>query len=382
MKNILFYDDGSTFGGHIVTAVAAAQYLVNNTDLNVSFIFFEGNTRLHESLNYINQQGKKINVYPMKYSSSKLQTIKSFFYPLKVKKIRNFISTFAPDVVILAQGSSEACSLGLIAAKKGNYRTISFIALPHKISLMKGKLAALRDSINYYYHSLPDEFITISNSGKAMLVEQGVKSKISVVYCGPELKLCKFQGKSESRRKYGINDEDYVVALIGRIQFLHKGHDFLIDSISKYLNKLENIKLLIVGDGPDENLLKSLIDSKGLNKLVTFVPWSHDLSYIYSAIDMLIIPSRFEGLPLVMLEAMYYSLPIVASNVDGMAEVLPKEWLFKFGNSNSLIETMLRVKHKDNTEALSKNKALILTKFNFDRFGQNFYKAICDQQLS
>ena len=83
-----------------------------------------------------------------------------------------------------------------------------------------------------------------------------------------------------------------------------------------------------------------------------------------------------------MLEAMYYSLPIVASNVDGMAEVLPKEWLFKFGDSNSLIETMLRIKHKDNTEALSKNKSLILTQFNFERFGENFYKAICEQQLS
>jgi glycosyltransferase involved in cell wall biosynthesis len=241
---------------------------------------------------------------------------------------------------------------------------------------MKGKLAAIRDRINLYYHSLPDEFIAISNSGKNMLVQQGVRSKISVVYCGPELQLCKLQDRSESRRKYGINDKDYVVGLIGRIQFLHKGHDFLIDSISKYLNKLENIKLIIVGDGPDENILKSLINSKGLNKLVTLVPWSNDLSYIYSAIDMLVIPSRFEGLPLVMLEAMYYSLPIVASNVDGMAEVLPKEWLFQFCDSHSLIETMLRVKHKDNTKILSNNKSRILTEFNYNRFGENFYKAI------
>lgn len=380
MMNVLFYDDGSSFGGHHVTVIDAIQYLVENTDIDVGFLFYEGNIRLHERLNLIKQEGGIIALYPMKYKQAKLKTIGALFSS-SIRKIKDLMTKINPDIVIVAQGSIEMCSLGVLAAKRGNYKTVSFIALPQKISVMKGKMALLRDIINLYYYRLPDGFITISNSAKSMLIQHGVKSKISVAYCGPNLKLCKLQDRSEARSKYGIDKGDYVVALIGRIQFVHKGHDFLIDSISKHLGKLEkeNIRLIFVGDGPDESLLKSMIKSKNLNNIVSFVPWGNDLSYIYSAIDMLIIPSRFEGIPLVMLEAMYYGIPIVASNLDGIAEVLPREWLFQYGDGDSLIETLLNVKNRDddNTELLAKNKLRILTTSNAEKFGEKFYEAIC-----
>lgn len=376
MKKVLFYDDGNIFGGHTVTAVDAVRYLVENTDLNVGFMFYEGNKILHERLNLLKQFG--IQLYPTNHKEPKLKTIGALFSFTKVQKVKKLIDDINPDIVIISQGCIEQCSLGLLAAKKGKYKTISFIALTQKISLMGGKLAQLRDIVNLYFYRLPEEFITISKNAKSMLLhDHGVRSKISLVYCGPNLKFWKLTDRSV-RRQLGIDESDYVVALIGRVQFAHKGHDFLIDSISSYLSKLENIKFILVGDGPDVNLLQSLITSKGLSHVVKLVSWSNDPSYIYSAIDMLIIPSRFEGLPLVMLEAMYYGLPIVASNVDGMAEVLPKEWLFEFGDSHSLIETLIRVKHQDNTEFLSKNKMRIMTELNVDKFGENFYKAICE----
>lgn len=375
MKSVLFYDDGAEFGGHEVMTVEAVKYLVRNTDLNIRFMFYEGNTILHEQISLIRNSFGNLKLYPIKYKSGRLQNIKTLFSFLKLKRIKSLIKNINPDIVVVAQGRIEASTMGLVAAKRCGYKTISYIPIAHKVSVAGNKIgSAFRDTINSYFYSLPDRFITVSHSMKDLLIARGVTSKISVVYNGIDIKKYKAQGRRGSRQRYSIDDEDYAVALIGRIQFKQKAHDFLIDTISKHRSRLRNIKLLIVGNGPDKDVLRSIIESKNLNSLVSLIPWSDDLSYIYSAIDMLVIPSHFEGVPLVMLEAMYYGLPIVASNVDGMAEILPKEWLFQPGDSNSMIETLIRVKNGNNTDIIQRNKSRIVTEFNIDNFGHKFYE--------
>jgi len=90
----------------------------------------------------------------------------------------------------------------------------------------------------------------------------------------------------------------------------------------------------------------------------------------------LLIPSRFEGVPLVMLEAMSCGLPVVASNVDGMAEVLPEAWLFASGNSRAMIDALLRVKNSDYAALAESNKDLVLREFSITRFCMKFSEAV------
>ncbi len=387
MKKITFYDNCNSFGGHHTTAIDAVKYLVEKTDVSVSFVFSDKNSRLYEKLNLLKQNGGKINLYPMQNKAIELKNIGVLLAQNKINEVKKLFDSINPDIVISLQGSIEQSTVGLIAAKKGKYKAITFIALTHKISAMQGKLGWVRDILNLYFYRMSDGFITISDSAKSMLERHGVKSKISVVYCGADLNECKFYPREESRRKYHIDEQDYVVALIGRIQFVQKGHDILLNAIYEHRHRLRNIKgnikgnikFFIVGDGPDGEILKSRVKAQGLEDIVTFVPWENNLSHIYSAIDMVIIPSRFEGIPIVMLEAMYYGLPIVASNIDGMAELLPQEWLFKLDNTQSLIETILRVKGSDNTSIISKNKSHIMITANVEKFGVKYYEAICEQ---
>ncbi|PSB40597.1 hypothetical protein C7B80_33040 [Cyanosarcina cf. burmensis CCALA 770] len=381
MKRILFYDDGSGFGGHSISAIDAVKYLLENTNLKVGFMFYQGNQRLYDRLTLLVREFKYLELYPIEFKAARFRNLGALLSFPVVAKIAQTISIIKPDVIIVVQGTIELSSLGLLAAKKADLKAISFIPLTQSLSLMQGKLSKLRDFINLHFYKLPDAFITTSAQAKYNLVQQGVKSKISVVYYGPDLRIWHRQERNISRQKYGIDNSDYVVALVARIELKHKGHDFLITSMAKYASKLENIKLLIVGDGSDEAKLQKLIQTSGLSERVKIIPWGDDLSYIYSAIDMLVIPSRLEGLPLVMLEAMYYGLPIVASNIDGMLEILPQEWLFKFGDSEAAIETLLRVKNSDNTKYLLNHKKRIMTEFNLDEFGKNFYKTLCEAQI-
>ncbi|MDX2099583.1 MAG: glycosyltransferase family 4 protein [Leptolyngbyaceae cyanobacterium bins.59] len=381
MERILFYDDGRGFGGHLVSAVDAVQYLAENTHFKVAFMFYEGNHRLHERLQWVQQQGGNLELYPMPYQESKLRTIGALLASSTVEKIQALIDAIHPDKVVIAQGAIELCSLGMLAAKRGGYPTISFIALSHKLSTMGGKLAWLRDWLNLYYYRLPDQFITTSIHAKSTLMEHGVKVPIDLVYYGPNLKSWVLRDRTESRHKYGLSQQDYVVGLVGRIQFVHKGHDFLINAIAEHIHSLrdQKIKFMIVGDGPDELALRERIEQHQLQEQIMLVPWSQESSYIYSAIDMLVIPSRFEGLPLVMLEGMYYGLPIIASAVDGMVEVLPESWLFPYGDRAALIQTLLRVKQTDNRPYLDQHRTRILEEFNVEQFGQGFYQALAEK---
>jgi glycosyltransferase involved in cell wall biosynthesis len=166
------------------------------------------------------------------------------------------------------------------------------------------------------------------------------------------------------------------MGIVGRIQFKQKGHDFLINALSENVDQLGNFKLLVVGDGPDRYALESMVNQQGLAEYVIFIPWHDDLSFVYSSLDVVLIPSRFEGLPLVMLESMYHNVPVLASNRDGMKEVLPEEWLFDCCDSDSFIKSLLRIKNMDNTDFIKKNKLKIISEFDVENFGRSFYEAI------
>src|SRR5205823_3483633 len=104
--------------------------------------------------------------------------------------------------------------------------------------------------------------------------------------------------------------------------------------------------------GPDASRLREMISALDLTRQVKVLPWTPHPEEVYAAIDMLLIPSRFEGVPLVMLEAMAYNVPIVASDSDGMSEMLPREWLFPFGNYQALAERLIFVRNAEKSRLL------------------------------
>lgn len=382
MRKILFYNDVCGFGGHEIMTLEAVNYLVNKTDLKVCFMFYEGNERLLRHMTRIRKDNKNLELYPIKYASSILQSLKTMLSPVKLLHLRGFIADIHPDVVVVAQGNIEVCSLGIVASKWGSFRTVSYIPLAHSLAFVGSKWGRARDFLNRYFYSLPDLFITVSKSMKTRIAEHGVsQEKISVVYNGINLNNFKIRERKEMRSQYGIGEGDYAVALIGRIHFMQKGHDFLLKAMAWGKQRLVgDIKLFIVGEGPDMECLRDIIRRAGLEDAVRVIPWSDDLSYVYSAIDALIIPSRFEGMPMVMLEAMYYGLPVIASDVDGMSEMLPNEWLFKYGDGEQLIERILHIKKSDNSHLLRQNKEVIADKFNHDTFGKEFYQALMPEK--
>ena len=120
----------------------------------------------------------------------------------------------------------------------------------------------------------------------------------------------------------------------------------------------------------------ALAEANQISHLAEFLPWQEDLSALYSAVNLIVIPSRFEGVPVVMLEAMYCRLPIVASDCDAMGELLPPQWLFPVEDKQGLAAALLRAPNQDVGATLDRNRRLVLERFTLDIQGSNFATAV------
>jgi glycosyltransferase involved in cell wall biosynthesis len=102
-----------------------------------------------------------------------------------------------------------------------------------------------------------------------------------------------------------------------------KGQTKLLDALVRLRERLPTVHLLLVGDGPDEGMLRAKVADLGLGDCVHFFPFTPEPVYIFEVLDVLVLPSLYkEGLPNVLLEAMSMSVPVVASRLAGVSEVV------------------------------------------------------------
>jgi glycosyltransferase involved in cell wall biosynthesis len=142
------------------------------------------------------------------------------------------------------------------------------------------------------------------------------KTKMKVLPNAKDLELYKYNpGQRESiRKELGISSDDTI--LLGHVGSFTpvKNHTFLINLFYYLRNEGINSKLCLVGEGPLTEDVKKQISSMGLSGKVFFMGLRNDVNELMSAFDVLILPSQFEGMPNVVIEAQSASLPCVISD--------------------------------------------------------------------
>lgn len=131
---------------------------------------------------------------------------------------------------------------------------------------------------------------------------------------GIELKKFEFSEdfRKELREKYGFNDNNYVIGHVAT--FLDfKNHEFVIELFEKYYKQNKNAVLFLVGDGKLKSGIERLVNEKNLQKNVVFAGLLKNVNELYSMFDCFILPSKFEGLPIVGIEAQANGLPCLFS---------------------------------------------------------------------
>ncbi len=120
-----------------------------------------------------------------------------------------------------------------------------------------------------------------------------------------------------ARKRLGLDPDAFVVGGIGRLHH-QKGWDILCAAAPAILARRPDIQIIVVGDGPLREELEGMPGSED----VRFAGYVSDASSLLGAFDLLVMPSRYEGLGLVAIEGMFAGIPIVASEVGGLIEVI------------------------------------------------------------
>jgi len=152
--------------------------------------------------------------------------------------------------------------------------------------------------------------------------------------------------RNKLRKRLGIEDKEFVLMTSGTIS-KEKGHHLAVEALNTLLKQNNNLKLMIVGCGDYTTSLSKLIDRFGLKSnviLAGFVP-NESISNYYNAADIYMLPTlRAEGLPFALIEAMSIGLPIIASKMGGIPNIMEdgKEGLLiNPGDINDMVSKIL-----------------------------------------
>ena len=172
-----------------------------------------------------------------------------------------------------------------------------------------------------------NRIITVSSATRRYVLSLGADPKrITVLRNGVDVDRFKPSSAARTavRRKLGIPDSAIVILTVRRLVYKN-GIDTLIETAVIALKQNPDLVFLAVGTGPDRDAVQTRIQQLGISnrfKLAGFVP-DKGLPAFYNAADIFVLPSKSgEGLPLVALEAMSSGLPVIATNVGGIAEVM------------------------------------------------------------
>ena len=135
------------------------------------------------------------------------------------------------------------------------------------------------------------------------------------------------------------------VTFVGRLD-RQKGVPWLLDMAADWLWQVPDVDLLLVGKGPLEPELREQCGRLGILDRVQFAGWRDDVPAVLAASCLLVLPSRWEGMPNVVLEAMAAGLPVVATDVEGVGELLGPaggEQMAPYGDSAAFSRRVLRL---------------------------------------
>jgi glycosyltransferase involved in cell wall biosynthesis len=193
-----------------------------------------------------------------------------------------------------------------------------------------------------------DRVIAVSEATAKKYIEHGVaRKKFHVIHNGVDLELFskidkeKLQGL---RQELNIPENTRVITTIARIEEERKGHKTLIDAASVVRKKFHDIVFLVTGNGPLVTSLKTMVSNYKLHDNIIFTGGRDDIPELLSLTDIFCLPSQWEGCPLVIAEAMACGVPVVASNVDGIPEMIEDGktgYLIPAGESKMLAEKLI-----------------------------------------
>lgn len=248
-----------------------------------------------------------IKTYLLPFSC--LYDIRSIFLLVKVLKKERF------DIV--NTHSSVDSWIGGIAAK--------IAKVPVLIRTRHLDTPCKRD-ILHFIHYLPDMYITCGETMRKNLIEKYgfPEDKTVSIPTGISEEFFNVKRDPDMKVKYGLDRNSIVITNVGILRRV-KGHETTLRAVRSVVKHFPNAKFLLVGEGPYRKTLEDITYTLGVKQYVVFTGFIENIPEVYSFTDVAILSSWSEGIPQSILQAMAAGVPVVATNVGGVPEIVRQE---------------------------------------------------------
>lgn len=226
--------------------------------------------------------------------------------------------------------------------------------------------------IDRFTKSLVHHHVCVSR-GVADFVKDKLRLKeqqVSVITNGVDFKQ-KVADQNTIRQELGLSETTRIILAVGRLH-PQKGFEELLWAFNEIANQIDDVHLLLVGNGPDKRKLESLMQICNLEGKVTLAGFRTDIPELMSEAEIYVLSSRWEGMPNVLLQAMQSELPIVATDVEGVSELIQDRItgrVVKPRDANGLWKSMEELLQDEVTQQeYSKNaKTLVMKEFTWEK---------------
>ncbi|ULA61355.1 MAG: Putative Glycosyl transferase, group 1 [Nitrospira sp.] len=300
---------GDLWAGAEVHLLALMTYLVRLHDFEWSVVLFnEG--RLADELRKL---PLSLTVIPEKYYSP----------PAIVSRLAKIFRQFRPDIVHTHKYKDSI--LGSIVAR--------YMGIPHVVRAVHGmpepftglrslKMAGYTIADRLVTGRLVDKVIAVSSDIEKVLLRTYGSNQVVCIHNGIDLEAVQLTTKrAEKRKEWHVDDREVLIGTVGRLVPV-KGHAILLEAFRILRQRHHNVRLIFIGDGPLRGHLEAEAKRLGLDQSVIFSGHQEQSYDFINMMDLFVLPSRHEGIPMVLLEAYALKRPVIASQVGGIPEVV------------------------------------------------------------
>jgi len=311
----------------------------------------------------------------------KIERRKGLFYLIRM--LKPIFRKIRPDIVHVQYVAPGL--VPILAARAGGIRTVfATVHQPGRTYGFKEKCLLRFGALictSFFCVSLSVEESWFGNSALYdSNSERCAKRKHYTIYNAVDTfgieKAIKETNRSHLKKSLNL-EKSIVIGIVGRIRE-EKGVDTLVKAMPKVIKAIPNVQLLIIGDGPDRTALEQLSEKLGIQDHLYWIgAKSPDAVLPYYAImDIAVVPSRFEGFGLSAAEAMAAGVPVIASDVDGLKEVVRNEktgFHFPVGQNDLLASKLIHLlKNPDTSRRMGRlGRAFVWSNFSMTVFSNS-----------
>lgn len=246
---------------------------------------------------------------------------------MALAKLVRLMQRLRPDIV--HTHTAKAGALGRVAAKLAGAPILVHTFHGHILHgyFSRGTTGVFL-AIERQLGRLSTKILTVSEGQRLELLRRriGRPETVEAMPLGLELDglLQPSRRRGELRRHLGVSPDAALIGIIARLAPI-KDHGTFLEAAADLYRRRSHVRFLIVGDGELRSTLEQRVTALGLGPCVHFLGWQRDLEPIYADLDLVVLSSRNEGTPACLIEAMAAGLPVVATRVGGVPDLVADE---------------------------------------------------------